>query len=79
MTNAKLLYHTDGNVIDFIEDLIEIGVDILNPINLTALNVDKLKQEFGNRLCFWGCIDTKRVLPKGTPEEVESEVKKRIR
>jgi len=78
MTRAKLLYHTDGNVINFVEDLIEIGVDILNPIDVTALDVDKLKQEFGNRLCFWGGIDTKRVLPKGTPGEVENEVRKRI-
>lgn len=79
MTNAKLLYHTDGNAIDFLEDLIEIGIDILNPIDVTALDVDKLKREFGNRLCFWGGIDTKRVLPKGTTEEVENEVKRRIK
>jgi len=77
MTNAKLLYHSDGNIIDFLGDLIEIGVDILNPIN-AAIDVNKLKKEFGDRLCFWGGIDTKYILPKGTYNEIEKEVKKKI-
>lgn len=77
-TDAKLLYHSDGNIFDFVKDLIEIGVDILNPIEPSALDEQKLKHEFGNELCLWGGIDTKEVLPNGSPEDVKEEVQKRI-
>jgi uroporphyrinogen decarboxylase len=79
-TAAKLLYHTCGSVYDFIPDFIEIGVDILNPVQVSARKMDPtvLKQEFGKHICFWGGIDTHRVLPFGTPEEVREEVRTRI-
>jgi len=61
--------------------LIDIGVDILNPVQITADNMDskKLKKEFGKDLVFWGGgIDTQNILPHGTKEEVEAEVRRRI-
>ena len=79
-TEAQLFQHTCGNVYSLIPDLIEIGVDILNPVQVAAKDMDskRLKEEFGDRLTFWGAIDTQRVLPYGSPEDVETEVKKRI-
>jgi len=78
MTDAKLLYHSDGNIYDFVGDLINIGVDILNPIEPDALDEEKLKRNYGDKLCFWGGVDTKDVLPNGTPEDVKEEVESRI-
>jgi uroporphyrinogen decarboxylase len=77
---AKILYHTCGSVIEFIDDLAEVGVDILNPVQTSAGGMDPkvLKSRFGNKVCFWGGIDTQSVLPFGKPEEVREEVKKRI-
>jgi len=77
---AKLLYHSCGSIVPFIPDLIEIGVDILNPIQVSAEGMDTklLKEKFGKDLAFWGGIDTTRVLPQGTEEEVRKEVRQRI-
>ena len=61
--------------------MIEVGVDILNPVQVAAANMDtkRLKREFGDCLTFWGGgVDTQRVLPRGTPEQVREEVKRRI-
>jgi uroporphyrinogen decarboxylase len=79
-TEAYLFLHSCGSISKFIPDLIEIGVDILNPIQVAAKDMDtrRLKDEFGDKLIFWGGIDTQRILPFGSPEDVESEVKKRI-
>lgn len=79
-TNAKLLYHTCGTALPFLEDLIEIGMDILNPVQVAAKDMDTrmLKEKFGDRISFWGAIDTQRVLPFGTEEDVKKEVEKRI-
>jgi len=79
-SKAKVFFHTDGGIYPFIEDLIEIGVDILNPIQVSAHGMDprKLKKEFGNQVCFWGGIDTQKVLPYGNVKDVEEEVKRRI-
>ncbi len=80
-TAAKLYYHTDGAVYPLIPDFIELGVDALNPVQVSATGMGdtrKLKKEFGDRLTFWGAIDTHRVLPFGTPGEVREEVRRRI-
>jgi uroporphyrinogen decarboxylase len=79
-TPAKLLYHTCGSVYDLIPDFIEIGVDILNPVQVSARRMEpsRLKREFGRDICFWGGIDTHQVLPFGTPHEVRDEVRRRI-
>jgi uroporphyrinogen decarboxylase len=79
-TDAKIFYHSCGNVTAFIDDLAEIGVDVLNPVQVSALgDTAALKARFGDRISFWGSIDTQHVLPNGTPEEVEAEVRQRIR
>lgn len=81
MKQAKLFLHSCGSVYEFIPDLIEMGVDILNPVQVSAANMDtrKLKAEFGKDIVFWGGgCDTQTVLPLGTPQEVREEVKKRI-
>lgn len=80
-TDAKLFYHCCGAVTQFIPDLIDMGVDILNPVQVSAdgMDTEKLKEEFGDDLTFWGAIDTQHVLPHGSPKDVEEEVKKRIK
>ncbi|MFQ6001359.1 MAG: uroporphyrinogen decarboxylase family protein, partial [Anaerolineae bacterium] len=75
-TEAPLMYHTCGSVYDIMGDLIEIGVDALNPVQTTAAKMEpeRLKGEFGDRISFWGGIDSHRVLPWGTKEEVKEAV-----
>jgi uroporphyrinogen decarboxylase len=77
---AKLLYHSCGSILNFIPDLIEIGVDILNPIQVSAQGMDTkiLKDKFGKEISFWGAIDTTQVLPNGSIDGVKREVQKRI-
>jgi uroporphyrinogen decarboxylase len=80
-TGAKLFYHSCGATYDLIPDLIEIGFDILNPVQVSARGMDtrRLKQDFGRDIVFWGGgVDTQRVLPFGKPEEVVDEVRRRI-
>jgi len=79
--NAKIWFHTDGAVVPIIPDLIDLGIDILNPIQVTAKGMDdtrRLKEEFGDDLTFWGGIDTQRLLPFGTPDTVRADVRRRI-
>ena len=81
-TPAKRFYHCDGAVYPLIEDFIEIGVEALNPIQVSAAGMGdtkRLKAEFGDRLAFWGAIDTRDVLPHGSPEDVRKEVQGRIK
>lgn len=80
-THAKVLFHTDGDVEPLIEDFIEIGIDILNPIQTSAgkmADLVSLKAKYGDRIVFCGAVDTHRLLPSGTPEEVRQEVKRII-
>lgn len=81
MGPIKLFLHSCGSVRAFIPDLIEMGVDILNPVQVSAANMDTrgLKAEFGRDLVFWGGgCDTQMVLPQRTPDEVREEVARRI-
>ena len=81
LTPAKLFFHSCGSIYPVIPDLIDIGVDILNPVQISAtnMNTSDLKREFGQHLTFWGGgIDTQYVLGSGSPEEIEDEVKTRI-
>lgn len=78
---AKIFYHCCGAVEPLISDLIDIGVDALNPVQVSAKGMGdtrKLKALYGKDLTFWGGIDTQWALPFGTPEEVRREVRKRI-
>jgi len=80
-TRAKILFHTDGDVFGLVEDFIEIGVDILNPIQTSAgkmANLEDLKKCYGKQLCFCGGIDSHRILPFGSPDDVRSEVRRVI-
>jgi uroporphyrinogen decarboxylase len=81
-TQAKVFFHTDGDVVPLIDDFIEMGVDILNPIQTSAgkmSDLKTLKKRFGKNIIFCGGIDTHRILPAGTPAEVRDEVKRVIR
>ena len=80
-TPARIFYHSDGNIYPLLGDLVEIGIDILNPVHVSAGEMGdtaRLKREFGDRLCFCGAIDTQHVLPHGTTEDVRREVRRRI-
>jgi uroporphyrinogen decarboxylase len=75
-----LLFHSCGSVYTLVRDLIEVGVDVLNPVQVSAADMatSRLKREYGSELAFWGAIDTHRVLPRGTPADVTEEVKRRV-
>jgi uroporphyrinogen decarboxylase len=80
-SNAKVFFHSCGSIRDVIPDLIEIGVDIINPVQVSAVGMDsaELKREFGKDLVFWGGgVDTQRVLGSGTPQQVREDVKRRL-
>ena len=74
--DLKIMLHTCGGVRELIPDLIEIGLDILNPIQTRAKGMDpkKLKKEFGKDICFHGSIDVQKTLPFGTPDEIKRTV-----
>lgn len=81
-SRAAVFLHSCGAIRSIIPDLIETGIDILNPIQVSAVNMGdtkKLKEEFGKDITFWGGgVNTQSVLPTGTPQEVRDEVKRRI-
>jgi uroporphyrinogen decarboxylase len=77
-----VMMHNCGSIYDFMPDLIECGIDIINPVQFTAKNMelDRLKREFGRDICFWGGgVDTQRVLPFGTESEVRQMVHENAR
>lgn len=79
-TSWKIFYHTCGSIVSLLDDLVEVGVDILNPVQCSAAGMDPLflKEKYGDKLVFWGGgIDTQRTLPFGTPEQVRREVAQR--
>lgn len=71
-------YHSDGVIDDIIGDLIEIGVDILNPVQPECMDPEKIKKQYGNSLSFWGTVGTQTTMPFGSTGEVEQVVKARI-
>jgi uroporphyrinogen-III decarboxylase len=75
----KVAYHTDGKVDPIIPELIEIGLDVLNPVQPASMDPALLKEKYGDRLCFWGTIDEQYTLPFGSPSDVEVEVLERLR
>ena len=76
--DLKIAYHSDGVIYPVIPELIEIGVDVLNPIQPACMDPVRLKREYGDRLCFWGSIDEQHTLPFGTPKDVREEVIARL-
>ena len=81
-TSMKVFMHNDGAIFDFLPTLIEMGVDILNPVQTTAKGMDpvELKRQFGDQIVFWGgSCDCQNTLPFGTPQQVAREVEESIR
>ena len=78
--DVKVLFHSCGSVTRLIDDLIDIGVDALNPVQVTAADMApmELKRKFGKRIAFWGGINTQETLPFGTPDQVRAEVRRII-
>ena len=72
-------YHTDGDVREVIPELIEIGIDVLNPVQPACMDPAELKRVYGDRLLFWGSIDEQKTLPFGTPADVREEIALRLR
>ena len=80
-SRAKIFFHSCGSVYKVIGDFVDVGVDILNPVQVSAANMDSalLKREFGKDITFWGgAVDTQRVLGVGTVQDVKDDVRKRI-
>ncbi len=79
--NVLMMYHSDGAVAPILDDLIEIGMDVFNPVqpNVPGHDPQELKNQFGDRLSFWGAIDQQHLLPHGTPEEIRQDVAEKIR
>jgi uroporphyrinogen decarboxylase len=81
LTNAKIWYHTCGSCVPYIPELIDNGVDILNPVQISAPGMDpnRLKQEYGDQITFWGGgIDSQHVLPFASPAEVRDHVSRNL-
>ncbi len=79
--DAKIMFHSDGAIDPLMEDLIEIGVDILNPVQTSTKGLEDtqaLKEKYGDRLSFHGAIDVQQTMPKATVEELKKEVARRI-
>ncbi len=80
-TEAKIWYHTCGSVTEYIPDLLDNGIDVLNPVQISARDMEpaSLKARFGDELCFWGGgIDSQHVLPTATPEVIREHVRRSV-
>lgn len=71
----QVLYHSDGNILDVIPDLIEIGIDILNPIQPECMDPAHVKSVYGEYLSFWGAISLQETMPFGTKDDIIQEIK----
>ncbi len=77
--DIKIAYHSDGYIIPLIDDLIEIGLDILNPVQPDCMDPAFLKKRYGKSLAYWGTIDVQHTLSFGSPHDVNNEVKERLK
>ena len=81
MTGAKVMLHSCGSIRAFLPDLIDAGIDVIQPVQISARDMDAaaLKREFGDRLVFWGGgCDTQQMLPHGTPDEIRAHVRRQL-
>lgn len=78
--NVMIMYHSDGAIAPILDDLIEIGLEVFNPVqpNVPGHDPQELKSRYGDRLSFWGAIDQQQLLPFGTPEQIAADVKAKI-
>jgi len=77
--NMPFLYHSDGRLDDVMEDLLDCGIDALHPIEPQAMDIRKLKKDYGHRLCLIGNLDLEYTLTRGTPGEVAEQTRALIR
>ncbi|MCP4451209.1 MAG: methyltransferase, partial [Planctomycetes bacterium] len=80
-TDAKVFLHCDGAIEELLPDFVEIGIDILNPLQTNARGMDpeKIKRKYGRNLCFWGAgVETQTTLPFGTLDQIKAEVRERV-
>jgi len=75
---VRIKYHSDGNVTAIVGEMVDAGLDILNPVQPECLDTDELHRRFGGRLTFDGCIGTQSTMPWGTPADVRARVKEAI-
>jgi uroporphyrinogen-III decarboxylase len=75
----KVAYHSDGCIYPVIPELIEMGLDVLNPVQPRSMDPTVLKEKYGKQLSFWGSIDEQHTLPFGSPEDVRHEVATRLK
>jgi len=80
LSPAKVLFHTCGSVAEIMDDFIEIGIDAIHPVQVSARGMEpaELKRRWGKKMAFGGAVDTHHILPHGSPDEVRAEVERRI-
>jgi len=76
---SYVFYHSDGNLTPLVAELIETGVEILNPVQPECMDPAAIKRDYGERLSFWGTVSVQQTMPFGSPDEVRAEVRRRIR
>ena len=76
--DVKIAFHSDGFIEPIIDDLIDIGVQVLNPIQPECMDPAHIKRRYGDRLCLWGTVSTQATMPFGSPENVRREIRERI-
>lgn len=76
--NVKIAYHSCGNCEQILEDMIEIGLDVINPIQPKSMDPIYIKHKYGDRLCLWGGMDVQYILPLGSADDVKKEVKRLV-
>jgi len=76
--DVLFMYHSDGDVTEAIPDLVEIGIDVLNPLQPECMDVARLKEQFGDQIALWGGISVQQTMPWGTPDDVRAEVRERM-
>lgn len=76
--DAYFMFHSDGNMVSVIDDLVEVGFDVIDPIQPECMDVVEVKRRFGSQVCLRGTISCQRTLPFGTPDDVADEVRQRI-
>ena len=77
--HLKIAYHCDGYFEPIIPELIEIGLDVLNPVQPLSMDPAEIKYKYGDKLSFWGTVDTQYTFPFGSPEDLEREIRERLR
>jgi uroporphyrinogen decarboxylase len=80
LTKAKIAMHTCGSVFAYIDDFMDVGIDVLNPMQSNAKDMDplRIKEKTAGKMALWGGVDTHVVLPKGTSQDVREEVKRKL-